>query len=250
MIQDSYIMFKRCLRKAMRSPEAVIVALVVPVVMMVMFGFVFGGVADLGEISYINFIVPGIIIQCVVNASQTSAYSVYNDMTTGIIDRFRSMAISKSAFITGHVVMSVMRSVVVTAATIGGAFVIGFRPVASATDWLIASGILFLFIIAITWITVIIGLVAADNESINGFAFLFMVFSFISSAFAPTDTFPAALRIFANAQPMTPIINTLRALMLGFELGADLWIALAWCVGLIAGGSMLAVRIYKSKLTR
>jgi len=243
-------MFKRCMRKTMRSPESIILALVVPVVMMVMFGFVFGGIADLGEISYINFIVPGIIIQCVVNGSQSTSFSVYNDMSTGIIDRFRSMAISKSAFITGHVTMSVIRSVVITAATIGGAFVIGFRPEAGLADWLIASGVLFLFIIAVTWLTVIIGLISPDNESINGFAFLFMIFTFLSSAFAPTETFPTVLRIFANNQPMTPVINTLRGLMLGFELGNDLWIALAWCVGLIVVGFLLAVKIYKSKLTR
>jgi len=249
-MRDELIMFRRCFRKTLRSPEAVIMALVVPVVMMVMFGFVFGGITDLGEMSYINFIVPGIIVQCVINASSTTAYSVHSDMKTGIIDRFRSMAISKSAFITGHVGVSVLRSIVITIATIGAAFAIGFRPEAGFMDWLLAAGVLFLLIIAITWLTVIIGLMAADGESINGSNFLLMIFTFISSAFTPTEALPAALRIFAENQPVTPIINAIRALMLGLEMGNDLWIALAWCVGLIVVGFYLAVRIYKNKLTQ
>ena len=247
---DSYIMFKRCLTKTLRSPETVVMATIVPIFMMVLFGFVFGGIADVGEFSYLNFVVPGIILQCIANASGATAIGVHSDMSKGIIDRFRSMAISKHAFITGHVGVSVLRNMVITAASIGSAFVIGFRPTAGLVDWLIIAGILTLFIIAITWIAVIIGLVAKDAESISGSSFLLVVLTFLSSGFAPPETLPTALRIFAEHQPMTPIIDSIRGLMLGFPLENEIYIALAWCVGIIAVAFIFAVQIYKNKLTR
>jgi len=251
MFRDSAIMFRRCFSKTLRSPEAVTMALIVPVIMMVLFGLIFGSVADVGyDFSYINFIVPGIIVQCVVNASAATSYSVHSDMTTGIIDRFRSMAIAKSAFISGHVWVSVLRSIAITAVTIGAAFVIGFRPNAGFVDWLITAGILILFIIAVTWLVVIIGLTAKDSESISGFNFLLVIFTFLSSGFAPPDALPTALRIFATHQPMTPVIDSVRALMLGLPLGNEIWIALFWCVFITIAAFVIAVQLYKSKLTK
>jgi len=247
---DSYTMFKRCLTKTLRSPEAVVMALIVPMVMMVMFGYVFGGVVDLGEVNYINFIVPGIIVQCVINAANTTAFGIQSDMTSGIIDRFRSMAISKSAVISGHVWVSVIRSIVITAATIGIAFVMGFRPVAGFVDWLLIVGILVLFIIAVTWLVVIFGLVSTDPEALNGISFLLLVFVFISSAFAPTETLPRALQVFAENQPITPVVNALRSLMLGFPTNGEVLTAILWCVGIAVGSFVLAVQIYKAKLTK
>jgi len=247
---DSYIMFKRNLVKTQRSPEAIAMAIIVPVVMMILFGYVFGGIVDLGEVNYINFIVPGIIVQCITNASTATALSIHTDMSTGIIDRFRSMAIAKSAVISGHVWVSVIRSMIITAITIGAAFAIGFRPEAGFTDWLIIATVLTLFIIAITWLVVIIGLIAKDAESISGGGFLFTILVFLSSAFAPTESLPTALRIFAQYQPMTQVINVVRSLMLGFPLNGELAIALAWCIGVTIVAFALAVHIYKSKLTR
>jgi len=243
-------MFKRNLTKTLRSPEAIAMAVIVPVFMMVMFGFVFGGIADVGDLSYINFIVPGIIIQCVTNASITTAFNIQNDMSKGIIDRFRSMAISKAAFISGHVWVSVIRSMVITSVTIGAAFAIGFRPVAGFTDWLIIAGVLTLFIITITWLVVIIGLIAKDPESISGGSFLMMILVFMSSAFAPPETLPTVLRIFATYQPMTPVIDAVRGLMLGMPDNNTLGIALIWCVAIIALSFAGALHIYKRKLTK
>ena len=247
---DSYTMFRRNLTKTLRSPESIFMAIIVPVFIMVMFGFVFGGIVDMGDISYINFIVPGIIVQCITNASTATALGIHTDMTTGIIDRFRSMAISKSAVISGHVWVSVLRSILITTVTIGAAVAIGFRPVASFTDWLLIITILILFIIAITWLVVIFGLIASDAEVISGTGFLFTIFVFISSAFSPTETLPTVLRVFARNQPMTPVINALRSLMLGLPLDGELWVAIAWCIGITIVAFTLAVRIYKSKLTR
>jgi len=249
-ISDSYIMFKRVLVKNTRSPEAVIMALIVPIVMMVLFGMVFGGVAEVEGFNYINFIVPGIIIQCICNMSGATSMGVHTDMSTGIFDRFRSMLIAKSAFLAGHVWVSVLRSIIITAVTFGFAFVIGFRPYAGFVDWLLVAGVLIMFIIAITWLVVILGLIATSGEDINGFNFLLVIFTFVSSAFAPTETLPTALRVFAEHQPMTHVINATRALLMGLPLENSLWLALAWSAGLAVAAFLLAVRIYRGKLTQ
>jgi len=212
-ISDSYTMFKRCFVKTLRSPEAMTMAIIVPFVMMVLFGYVFGGVVNIVGFSYINFIVPGIILQCVCNSSAATSLSVHSDMTKGIIDRFRSMRIAKSAFISGHIWLSVIRSIVITVATFGAAFPVGFRPTAGIVEWLAVAGILILFIIAMTWLVVIIGLISKDAESISGANFLMIIFVFLSSAFAPPETLPTVLRVFAQYQPMTPVIDALRGLL-------------------------------------
>jgi len=249
-MRDSYIMFKRNLTKTMRSPEAMSMALIVPIFMMILFGLVFGGIAEIEGFSYINFIVPGIILQCICNSSIATSISVHNDMSKGIIDRFRSMRISKSAFISGHVWVSVLRSVVITAVVFGAAFVIGFRPTAGVLDWLIVTGILFLFIVAITWVTVIIGLIVGDAEAASGASFLMVIFTFVSSGFAPVETMPTALRIFAEHQPMTAVIDAVRGLVMGAPVVNEILIALTWCVGITVVAFLLALRIYKNKLTR
>lgn len=250
VILDSHIMFRRCLTKTLRSPEAIAMAVIVPIVMMLLFGYIFGGIVDLGDVNYINFIVPGIIVQCIANASTATALGLHSDMSTGIIDRFRSMAIAKSAFISGHVWVSVLRSIVITTITIGAAVVIGFRPEARFADWLVIAGLLTLFIIAITWVVVIFGLIAKDAESISGQGFLLTIMVFLSSAFAPTESLPMVLRVFAENQPMTHVINAARNLMLGVPMNGELLMAVVWCLGITIGAFALAVHIYKSKLTR
>ena len=250
LFTDSYIMFRRSFTKMLRSPETMIMATLVPVAMMTLFGFVFGGITDLGDINYLDFIVPALILQCVANASSTTGMGVYQDLSTGIIDRFRTMPIAKSAFLAGHVAVSLIRNAIIAAVTVGAGLAIGFRPSAGPVEWLIVTGILLLFILAITWIVVIFGLMVKDAEALSGISFLLTMFTFLSSGFAPTDTLPTALRIFAEHQPMTPIIDSLRALMLGFPLGNEIWIALAWCVGMIIGAFIIALRIYKKKLTQ
>jgi len=243
-------MFKRVFNKNLRSPESVIMALVVPIIMMVLFGMVFGSVAEVEGFSYINFIVPGIILQCVCNMSATTSLTVHSDMSTGIFDRFRSMRIAKSAFLAGHVYVSVLRSIIITTVIIGFSFAIGFRPEAGFLDWLAVAGILVLFILAMTWMVVIIGLVATNSEDISGFNFLLVVFTFISSAFAPTETLPWVLRGFAAHQPITHVIDALRALLLGLPMGNSMWLAVVWCVGITVVSFLLAMKIYKRKLTQ
>ena len=249
-ITDSYTMFKRCLIKTVRSPEAMIMAIVVPFIMMVLFGYVFGSVANVEGVNYIDFIVPGTILQCICNSSIATSLNVHEDMSKGVIDRFRSMQIAKSAFISGHVWLSVIRNIVITIASFGAAFIVGFRPTASLAEWFAIAGILTLFIIAVTWLVIIIGIVSKDAESISGAGFLIVIFVFLSSAFAPADTLPAALRVFAQHQPMTPVIEALRGLMIGTPIDNEIMIALAWCIGIIVIGFSLSVQIYKRKLTK
>ena len=249
LFYDSRIMFKRCLLIAMRNPEALTMATVTPFFLMVMFGLVFGNIADIGDLNYIDFIIPGIILQSVAQAAQYSAINVTSDMTKGIIDRFRSMPISKFAVLIGHAGASMVRNTITTSVIIGTAFIIGFRPQAGFVDWLVIIGFLILIIIAMSLIAVLCGLISKTPEGASGLMFPLFILPFVSSGFAPTETMPGAIRWFAQIQPMTPIIDTIRALMLNMPTDSSLWIALAWCVGIIIFAFVAAAQVYKRKLS-
>jgi ABC-2 type transport system permease protein len=240
-------MFKRCLITSLRNPENIGTAIFVPAIVMWLFGILFGSVMDVGDYNYIDFIVPGIILQTVAQAVTSVAISVNNDMHKGIIDRFRSMDISKSSVLTGHVLSAIVRNMIATAVVIGVAFAIGFRPSAGLLDWLLIVSVLMLYMLAITWIAVICGLIAKTPESAGTMPFLLFVLPYISSGFVPVETMPAALRIFAENQPMTPIIDTMRALMLNLPLEDNLIKAVLWSAGIIIVTFAIAVQIYKRK---
>jgi ABC-2 type transport system permease protein len=240
-------MSKRCLVTSLRNPENIGSAIFVPAIVMALFGLLFGNVMDVGDYSYIDFIVPGIILQTVAQAVTAAAISVNNDMRKGIIDRFRSMDISKSSVLTGHVLSAIVRNMIATVVVIAVAIAIGFRPQAGFTDWLIIAGILVLYMLAITWIAVICGLIAKTPESAGTMPFLLFVLPYISSGFVPVETMPAALRWLAEKQPMTPIIDSLRALMLNQPVGDSLLPAILWSAGIIVAGFAIAVQIYRKK---
>jgi len=240
-------MFKRCLTTSLRNPETIGTAIFIPAIVMWLFGILFGNVMDVGDYNYIDFIVPGIILQTVAQAVTAAAIGVNNDMQKGIIDRFRSMDISKSSVLTGHVLSAIVRNMIATIVVIGVAFAIGFRPQAGFLDWLIIAGVLILYMLAITWIAVICGLIAKTPESAGTMPFLLFVLPYISSGFVPVETMPKALKWFAENQPMTPIIDTLRALMLNQPLGNNLLLSLVWSAGIIAVAFTIAVQIYKNK---
>jgi len=250
VFSDSWVMFKRCLLTSLRNPEALGTAIFVPAIVMMLFSFIFGGVIDVGEQSYIDFIVPGIILQTVAQAVTSSAISVNNDMMKGIMDRFRSMPIAKSALLTGHVLAAVVRNMITTAIVIGVAIAVGFRPQALFTDWLIIAGVLILYMLAITWIAVICGLLAKTPESAGTMPFLLFVLPYVSSGFAPVESMPSWLSWFAQRQPMTPIIDSLRALMLGSSPGSDLPVALIWSVCITIIAFTIAVQIYNRKTAK
>jgi len=223
-------------------------AFVTPFFLMFLFGAVFGNIADVGDFSYINFIVPGIILQSVGQSSQFSAISVTNDMAKGMVDRFRSMPISKAAVLIAHILASVVKNIITAAVIIGTAFLIGFRPTAGAAGWLVAIGVLLLAIITLSVISVLVGLVARTPESSSGIMFPLFILPFVSSGFAPTEVLPGWLRWFATHQPMSPIIDSTRGLLFDIPVGNSLWLAVAWCVGIAAVAFITAVRVFKGKL--
>ena len=245
---DSWIMFKRCVLIAMRNPEALFQATLTPFFLMVLFGTVFGSIADIGDYNYIDFIIPGIILQSVAQASQYSAINVNTDMTKGIIDRFRSMPISKYAVLVGHTGAGIVRNAVMTTVIISTAFLLGFRPQGSFVNWLIVAGLLFLIIIAMSLIAVLCGLLSKTAEGSSGLMFPLFILPFVSSGFAPTEAMPGLIRWFAEIQPMTPIIDSIRALLLDMPAGNSLWIALAWCAGIILAAFVAASQIYRRKV--
>lgn len=223
------IFIERSLRHSFRNLDAMIMAIVLPVMLMLLFTFVFGGAIEPGG-GYVNYVVPGIILLCAGFGSASTAVDVANDMTNGIIDRFRTMPIRGSAVITGHVVASLARNLLATAVVVGVALLVGFRPQTSPLAWLGAIGLIALYILAITWLAAVVGLAVRGVEAANGATFIFLFLPYISSAFVPTETMPGVLQWVARNQPVTPVIETLRGLLMGTPVGGSAWWAVGWCL--------------------
>jgi ABC-2 type transport system permease protein len=233
---------------ATRNPENMAMTVITPFFLMLLFGTIFGGITDIGAFNYIDFIVPGIILQSVAQGAQFGAINITSDMTKGIIDRFRSMPISKTAVLIGHASASIVKNSVTAAVIIGTAFLIGFRPQGGLTGWLMAVGIFLLFIVAISWMAILFGLLSKTPESTAGYMFPLFILPFVSSGFAPTETLPRGIRWFANHQPMTPIIDSTRGLMMNLPTGNNILLAVLWCVGITVVAFVMAVQVYKRKL--
>jgi len=246
---DAWVMFKRCLIISMRNPETLLTATIIPFFLMFLFSTVFGSISDVGDFNYIDFIVPGIILQSIGQASQFSAMNVTVDMTKGIIDRFRCMSISKSAVLIGHTGAGMIRGVISNTVIILTALILGFRPQAGFIDWLLVISLLLLINITVTLIAVLCGMISKSVEGANGLLMPLFILPFMSSGFAPVDTMPTGIRWFAAMQPMTPMIDSLRALTLDLPLGNSLWKALAWCVALSIVSFTVSMRTYNRKLS-
>ncbi len=212
-IADSWAMLRRNLTHLTRSPDTMITALALPVMLMLLFVYVFGGAIDTGS-AYIDYVVPGIILLCAAFGSATTAVSVSADMTDGIIDRFRSLPIARSAVLNGHVLASVTRNLVTSALVVAVALLMGFRPTANPVRWLGVVGVLALFVFALSYLATALGLLAKNPEAANGFTFVILFLPYVSSAFVPAETMPTWLRWFAENQPVTPIIETVRGLLM------------------------------------
>ena len=227
------VMIARCVRLSRRNLDALITALVLPVLLMLMFVYLFGGAIATGT-SYVQYVVPGVVLLCAGFGAANTAVSVCQDMTGGIIDRFRSLDVPGQAFLAGHVVASVVRNAASTLLVFGVALLIGFRPHASALAWAAAAGILLLFVLAISSLAAVAGLLATSAEAASGFVFAVMFLPYPSSTFVPIQTMPTWLQGFARDQPVTPVVETLRGLLLGHPVGASPWHALVWCGGILA----------------
>jgi ABC-2 type transport system permease protein len=228
----SLTMAGRCLRLSRRNIDALLTSLLLPVMLMLMFVYLFGGAIETGT-KYVTYVVPGVLLLCAGFGSSLTAVSVSHDMTGGIMDRFRSLDVPGSAVLAGHVVASVARNAVSTALVFGVAFLIGFRPEAGLLDWLGAFGILLVFILAMSWFSAAIGLLARSPEAASGFTFFVMFLPYASSAFVPIRTMPDWIQGFARHQPITPVTESLRGLLLGQPVGNDPWLALVWCGGIV-----------------
>ena len=223
----------RCIRLSSRNIDALVTALLLPIMLMLIFVYLFGGAIETGT-EYVTYVVPGVILLCAGFGSATTAVTVSQDMTGGIVDRFRSLDVGGPAILSGHVAASALRNAASTTLVLGVAFLIGFRPHAGPLDWLAAIGVLLAFILAISWMAAAIGLIAGSPEAANGFTFVVMFLPYASSAFVPVDTMPSWIQGFAQHQPVTPVIETLRGLLLGTPVGSNAWTALAWCAAILA----------------
>jgi ABC-2 type transport system permease protein len=246
---DSLTLIGRSVRQSVRSIDALITAAVLPVMLLLLFVYVFGGAIRISG-RYVDYVVPGIILLCAGFGSATTAVSVCQDMTGGAVERFRSLPIVSSAVLSGHVVASVLRNLASTAIVIGVALAIGFHPHAGVGEWLAAIGILILFMAAISWLAACFGLVARSPEAANAFSFVVMFLPYVSSAFVPTRTMPEALQWFADHQPVTPIIETLRSLLMGTPSAGHAVAAVAWCAGAVIGGCVVASVLFRRRTAR
>ncbi|GLI02473.1 ABC transporter permease [Phytohabitans aurantiacus] len=231
-MSSALVMVDRSVRLSRRNLDALLTALMLPIMLMLLFVYLFGGAIETGT-KYVTYVVPGVIMLCAAFGASTTAVSVSQDVTGGIVDRFRSMDVGGVAFLTGHVVASVIRNVASTLLVLGIALIIGFRPTAGPLEWLAAAGALLLFVFAISWLSAAVGLLVRSAEAAGGFTFFVMFLPYPSSAFVPIDTMPGWIHGFAEHQPATPIIETLRGLMLGTDLGTAPWLALAWSGGIL-----------------
>ncbi|MBC1475305.1 ABC transporter permease [Listeria grandensis] len=244
---DMQVMVGRNMKHAFRSADTIITTIAMPLMIMLMFVYVFGGSIDTGSENYINYVVPGIMFLCIAMGTTYTAVRLSHDVTTGIIDRFHSMPIAKSSILTGHVVTSVVFNLISTLVIVLVAFLLGFRPEAGFVGWLVVILILLLFTLAMTWIAVISGLLAKSPEGSASFSYLILLLLFISSAFAPTDSMNKVVRAFAENQPMTPIIESVRSLLVGNVNTGEVWTAIAWCGGIFIVAMIASMQIYKRK---
>ncbi|RJE85166.1 ABC transporter permease [Paenibacillus sp. 1011MAR3C5] len=232
LMTTNLVFIGRSLRHSLRNVESLLMAIILPVFLMLLFTYVFGGAIDTTG-RYVTYVVPGIILLCAGYGSSSTAVDVATDMTNGIIDRFRTMPIRAVSVVTGHVVASVVRNMLATCIVVGVALLLGFQPVADLSDWIIALGLIVLFILTYTWLFAAIGLVTGSPAAASGYGFALLFLPYLSSAFVPTDTMPSWLQGFANHQPITPVIEALRALLIGGPTGNNGWLALLWCAGIL-----------------
>lgn len=245
---DTVALTGRTLRHVTRSMDTIITTAITPVAMMLMFVYVFGGAIDTGSVSYVNYMLPGILLMTIASGVSYTAFRLFTDVKSGIFERFQSMPIARSGVLWAHVVTSLVANLIALVLVAGVAVLMGFRTGAGVAVWLAVAGILLLFTLALTWLAVIPGLSASSAEGAGAFAYPLIFLPFVSSAFVPTKTMPGPVRWFAEHQPVTSIVNTLRDLFAQQPVGDDIWTALAWCVGILVVAYVFAMAAYRRKI--
>ncbi|MHA3835181.1 ABC transporter permease [Terrabacter sp. AAH1] len=246
---DTTVLTKRSLRHILRSPDTIITTAVTPIAMLLLFVYVFGGAIDAGSQSYVDYLLPGILLITVASGIAYTAFRLFTDVSGGIFERFQSMPISRSSVLWSHVLTSVVANLISLVLVVLVALLMGFRSGAGLLAWLAVVGIMVLFTLALTWLAVIPGLTAKSVDGVSGFSYPLIFLPFVSSAFVPTEGMPGPVRWFAEHQPVTSIVDTIRALLAEQPVGTDVWVALAWCVGLLVVAYVLALRTYRAKVT-
>jgi ABC-2 type transport system permease protein len=245
---DTALLTERSLRHITRSPDTIMTTTIMPIAFMLLFVYVFGGAINAGSDSYVNYLLPGILIITIASSIAYTAFRLFMDMQSGILERFQSMPIARSSVLWAHVLTSLVATTISIAVVVLVALLMGFRSGAGVLSWLAVAGILILFTMALTWLSVIAGLSAKTVDGASAFSYPLIMLPFISSAFVLTATMPGPVRVFAENQPVTPIVNAIRDLYSQQPVSADIWIALAWCVGILIVAYAFAMAAYRRKL--
>ncbi len=245
---DMSVMLGRSMRHIFRSMDTIITVALTPIAMMLLFVYVFGGSIQTGADNYVDYLLPGILLIAIASGIAYTAYRLFLDVQNGIFERFHSMPIAHAAVLWGHVLTSLVSTGLSLLVIVLVAILMGFRSPAGILSWLAVIGILALFTLALTWIAAIAGLSAKTIDGASAFAYPLHFPPFMSSAFVLTSTMPAPVRVFAENQPVTSIVNAIRALLSNQPVGNDIWIAIAWCVGIMAVAYFIAMRAYKRRV--
>ena len=244
---DMGVMLGRSLRHITRSMDTIITVTIIPIAMMLLFVYVLGGAIQTGTDNYVNYLLPGILLMAIASGISYTAFRLFMDMQRGIFERFHSMPIARSAALWGHVLTSLVSNAISVVVIILVALIMGFRSSAGILPWLAVAGILAFFTLALTWIAVIPGLTAKSVDGASAFSYPLIFLPFISSAFVPTVSMPPVVRAFAENQPVTSIVNAIRSLLSEQPVGDDIWVALAWCLGVLIVAYVFAMRVYKRR---
>jgi ABC-2 type transport system permease protein len=247
-LSDTGVLLGRSLRHITRSPDTIITTTLMPIAFLLVFVYVFGGAIDTGSHRYVNYLLPGILLITIATSISYTAFRLFLDIKSGIFERFESMPIARTSVLWAHVLTSVVATVISLAAVVGVALLMGFRTGADVLAWLAVAGILLLFTLALTWLAVIPGLTAKSPDGASAFSYPLIFLPFVSSAFVPTRTMPGPVRAFADNQPVTSIVDTIRDLFTKQPVSSDIWIALAWCVGILVVACALAAVTYRRKI--
>ena len=250
-MSKTLVLFGRLMKHILRSPDTIITVCITPIGIMLMFVYIMGGAIKTSlpaGSSYVNYLLPGILLIAIASGTSYTAFRLFTDVQKGMFTRFNTLPIKRSSVLWAHVLTSIVSNMVTVAIIVAVALLMGFRSSASVLDWLAVAGILVLFTLTLTWIAVIPGISAKTIDGASGFAYPIIFLPFVSSAFVPTKTMPAVVRAFAENQPVTSIVNTIRALLTGASVGTTIWVALAWCVGIMVVAYVFAMRAYRSRI--
>ncbi|MCG3418077.1 ABC transporter permease [Oceanobacillus jordanicus] len=248
MNRKTGVLLGRLMRTIMRSPDTIITVAITPIMMMLLFVYVFGGAIETGTENYVNYLLPGILLITIASGVAYTSLRLFTDVQSGLMARFFTMPIKRSSILWAHVLTSLVSNALTVLVVILVALLMGFRSNATIIEWLIVVGILGLFTLALTWLAVIPGLTANTMEGATAFSYPLIFLPFISSAFVPTESMPKIIRIFAENQPVTSLVNAIRTLLYDGTISNGIWIALAWCVGIMAIAYFIAGKVFKHKL--